>query len=324
MPILSSQYDPDWSLQPLPVMEGETSSPAPGWRARTFPSCANPHCASGWLRLWRNRRVPVVEGGWLCSPACTHARIEDLMLREQRGARPAPMHRHRVPIGLVLLTQGWVTHEQLKQALRAQRVGSKLRLGEWLMAHCGLSEQRLAQALGVQWSCPVFSLEEHDAALSVTVVPRLLLESFGLVPLRLTTTRRLYLAFEDRIDHSLVLAIERMTGLRVVAGLLSTGDFAEARRRVARARFARARLIEAANADLLVDAFACHLEERKPTESRLVRMRDLLWLRLWHDTGGHGPDPSTDAGIEDVIGAITDFRPDSEPDGRVRADGTFE
>ena len=36
-----------------------------------FTSCANPACASGWLKFWRSRSAPVFEGGWSCSPACT-------------------------------------------------------------------------------------------------------------------------------------------------------------------------------------------------------------------------------------------------------------
>ncbi len=41
--------------------------------------------------------------------------------REQASAHPVAAHRHRVPIGLVLLAQGWITHDQLKHALEAQR-----------------------------------------------------------------------------------------------------------------------------------------------------------------------------------------------------------
>lgn len=274
--------------------------------SRALPSCANPHCASGWLQLWRKRRVPVLEGGWLCSPACTRARMGDLLRREQSEARPAVAHRHRVPIGLVLLTQGWITHEQLKKALKAQRNGSRLRLGEWLVQHVGLSEARLTQALGLQWSCPVFSLEKHGG-MPVTVIPRLLPESFGFVPLRLTSSGALYLAFEDRIDHSLSLAIERVTGFRVESGLLGGSEFQQAQKRLQQGRFPRARMIEAGSMDLLADALTRHIEKEKPVEARLVRVRDLFWLRLWRRTEGEVADAAMGAGIEDVIGSVVEF-----------------
>ncbi|MGC2163098.1 MAG: hypothetical protein WA634_14390 [Silvibacterium sp.] len=310
MPVLNSQ-DPQTDPQTGPQLASQASSgpePSPARRiARAFPACANPRCASGWLQLWRKRRVPVVEGGWLCSPACTRARVEDLLRREYAEARPVPPHRHRVPIGLVLLAQGWITHEHLKQALQAQRNGSGMRLGEWLVAHRGLDEARLTQALGLQWSCPVFSLEKHGSGLPVTVIPRLLPESFGFVPLRLTSSGMLYLAFEDRIDHSLALAIERMTGLRVESGLLSASEFAEARQRLAAGRFAPARMIEAASLDLLAEAFTRLIEKEKPVEARLVRVQDLLWLRLWRQGEGASPHHGQAHGGEDVIGAVTQF-----------------
>lgn len=293
----------------MPVLSPQTAS-APEFfparaAARAFPSCANPSCASGWLHVWRKRRVPVVEGGWLCSRACTRARIDDLLRREQAEAHPVLTHHHRVPIGLVLLAQGSITHKDLKCALVAQRIGSGMRLGEWLVAHRGLSEGRLTQALGVQWSCPVLSLEKHGNGLPVTIVPRLLAESFGFVPLRLTSSGMLYLAFEDRIDHSLTLAVERMTGLRVESGLLSATEFRQAQQRVAQGRLARARIIEAANLELLADAFTRHIEARKPIQARLVRLQDLLWFRLWSQD--EGPDRAQGEGFEDIIGSVVRF-----------------
>lgn len=308
MPVLNSQYAYDFDPRSLRAAEDLALPPDPGWRLHAFPSCANPNCIGGWSRLWRSHRAPVVGGGWLCSPACTHARVQELVRREQDDAHPAPVHRHRVPIGLVLLSQGWITRKQLRQAIKAQHAGSKQRLGEWLVAHCGLSEQRLTQALGVQWSCPAFSFEEYRRALPVTAVPRHLLKSFGMAPLRLTMSGALYLAMEDHLDHSLTFAVERMTGLRVISGLLPAGDFAEVRRRMIGARFPHAQSIEVGSMELLVDAFAQHIERQKPTESRIVRMRDLFWLRLWYGPNGHRRDPWLVSDTEDVIATVTNLR----------------
>ncbi|MFZ0663286.1 MAG: hypothetical protein WAM66_11385 [Acidobacteriaceae bacterium] len=293
MPVLNLQIAP--AIEASAIRRG----------ARTFPACANPRCASGWLHLWRKRRVPVVESGWLCSPACTRARVGDLLRREMAEANPATAHRHRIPIGLVLLTQGWITHDELRQALESQRAGSPMRLGEWLVANRGLNESRLAQALGIQWSCPVFSLEKHSDAFPVTVVPRLLSEGFGFVPLRLTASGVLYLAFEDRIDHSIALAVERITRLRVESGLLGASEFRQAQERALQSHFPRARMIEAGSLDLLADAFTKHIEREKPGESRLVRIRNLFWLRLWSrpDT----PGLVQGGGVEDAIGSVVQF-----------------
>ncbi len=299
MPVLDPQLPPP----AVPAVE-----PTPGRRAsRAFPVCANPRCSSGWLQLWRRRRVPVVEGGWLCSPACTRAHVEGLLRREQSEVYPVSTHHHRVPIGLVLLTQGWITHEHLKEALEAQRSGANMRLGEWLVANRGLSEARLTQALGLQWSCPVFSLERHGGGLPATIVPRVLAETFGFVPLRLTATGILYLAFEDRIDHSLTLAVERMTGLRVESGLLSTSEFRRAQQDFTQGRFARSRMIEAGSIELLAEAFARHIEKRQPVQARVVRLHDLFWLRLWHQDGEPSTTSAQNPGPEDIIGSVAGF-----------------
>jgi hypothetical protein len=299
MPVLNSQDHSETSFT--------ADSPAARRANSAFPACANPRCTSGWLHLWRKRRVPVIEGGWLCSPACTRARINDLLRREQAEAHPVPAHCHRVPIGLVLLTQGWITHQQLRQALEAQRRGAGMRLGEWLVANCGLDETRLTQALGLQWSCPAFSLEKHGSGLPVTLVPRILAEGFGFVPLRLTQSGLLFLAVEDRIDHSLTLAVERMTGLRVESGLLGTSEFLTAQQRYAQARFPSARMIEAGSFDLLAEAFTRHIEKEKPTEARLVRLHDLFWLRLWHRPENSAADRAQTSGFEDIIGSVVQF-----------------
>lgn len=288
----------------MPVLNPQATGGS-GWTnqrraARTFPVCSNPHCASGWLHLWRKRGVPVIEGGWLCSSACTRARVEDLLRRERVEVAPVAAHRHRIPIGLLLLEQGWITREQLKDALEAQRDGAGTRLGEWLVANRGLAEGRLTHALGLQWSCPVFSLEKHGGALPVTAVPRILAESFGFVPLRLAASGILYLAFEDRIDHSLALAIERVTRLRVECGLLNGSEFRVAEERYRQGRFARVRMIEAGSSGLLAEAFANEIEKAKPFEGRLVRLHDLFWLRLWTQPGGSGE-------AEDVIGSVARF-----------------
>lgn len=272
--------------------------------------CANLQCTSGWFHLWRKRRVPIIEGGWLCSPACTRVRIQDLLRRELNRANPPNPHRHRVPIGLVLLAKGWITHEQLRQALKAQREGSDARLGRWLVVNHGLNEAHLTQALGIQWNCPVFRLGNCGSDITgdgpgVAVVPRVLSEGFGFVPLRLTSSGILYLAFEDRIDHSIVLAIERMTNLRVESGLLSEADFGRAQQRVLQAHVPRTRMIEAGNYDLLADAFAKHIERWKPAQSRLVRIRDLFWLRMWGRA--ENPGRSQQDEIEDVVGSVVNF-----------------
>lgn len=311
MPVLSRNLSrelagPGWPASIAPALQGR-SAEATGARGRAgtglFETCANPHCGSGWLHLWRNRRTPVFEGGWSCSAACTAARVAAAVARELDGRGVAQeVHRHRVPLGLLMLEQGWITPGQLRQALDAQRVAGAGRLGRWLVGQQGVSAQLVARALGVQWSCPVLPLEFHDAEALTVLVPRLFLDAFGALPLRVAAGQLLYLGFEDRLDPVVALAIERMSGLRVECGLVEESLFGPAHTRMLGAKFPAAELIEAGSEPALAHALAKSIERARPVESRLVRVHDCLWLRMWQRAQS-GPMPERDS-IRDVICSI--------------------
>jgi hypothetical protein len=275
-----------------------------------FPECSNPWCTSGRLHLWRSRRTPVLEGGWLCCSECTRRRIHALITRELQGhSPPADTHAHRVPLGLILLAQGWISHEQLRKAVHAKRTGYPGRIGAWLMEHCGLEEHRVTQALSLQWSCPVFSGEPEPALLALSPIPRIFLDTLGLIPLRLTGSGLLFLAFEDHIDHSLVLAVERVTGRRIEAGLLNGRAFRQSHQRMLLAKFSRTRLVEGGDANTLSAALARVIERAQPVDARLVRVHQFFWLRMWNDhkKNSVGRHPSIDCPFEDVVCSITQF-----------------
>jgi hypothetical protein len=272
-------------------------------RLRIFETCANPVCGSGWLHLWRSRTAPVFEGGWNCSSACTAARVEAAVEREL-DARGSALenHRHRIPLGLVMLEQGWITSGQLRQALDAQKVAGAGRLGHWLVRQQGVSEQLVTRALGLQWTCPVMPMEYHDAESLTVLLPRLFVDAFGALPLRVAAGKVLYLGFEDRLDPVMALAIQRMTGLRVESGLVQGSLFRIAHAHMLSAKFPPVELIEAGSEQALVHTLGKAIEKARPVESRLVRAHDCLWLRLWlRPQSGALPDA---ASIQDLICSI--------------------
>ncbi len=272
-------------------------------RPGVFATCSNPGCNSSWLKLWRSRSGPVVDGGWTCSPNCTAARIEAGLRREMEARGAAEdSHRHRIPLGLAMLEQGWITSAQLRGALEAQRAAGGGRLGQWLVRRQGVSEHLVTRALGLQWSCPVLALELHDAEGLTALLPRFFVDAFGALPLRVAAGRILYLGFESRLDPVLALAVERMTGLRVESGLVQESQFCPAHARMLNARFPRVELIEAASEPALVQALAKRVERARPAESRLVRMHDCLWMRMWLRPQ-RGPMPEA-AFVEDLICSI--------------------
>ncbi len=310
MPVLTRRpVNRALSLEALPAAhpdeDGGIASAAgpptrPFVRSGLLEACANPKCRSGWLHLWRGRNAPVFEGGWNCSAECTAARLQAAVTREMDGRGSAlEFHRHRVPLGLLMLENGWITAEQLRGALKGQKHNGGGRLGHWLIAGGGVGEDLVTRALGLQWSCAVLPLESHDPESLASLLPRLFVDAFGALPLRVAAGRLVYLGFEDRLDPVLALALERMSGLRVENGLVRGSLFRPAHTRMLQAAFPPVELLEAASEPALVRTLAGKMERARPVDSRLVRVHDCLWLRMWRKPQtGTLPESSS---VQDLI-----------------------
>jgi hypothetical protein len=217
------------------------------------------------------------------------------------GALHEP-HRHRIPLGLVMLEQGWISQRQLRAALEAQKAAGTGRLGHWLVRQGATSSERVTRALGLQWSCPVLSLNPDECETLTAAMPRLLVDAFGAVPLRVAAGRVLYLGFEQSLDPALALAVERMTGLRVESGIAPEAQFRRAHARTLDARFPSVELVEAASQSAAVRALTRSVERLQPVAARVVRVHDCLWLRLWLRAQA-GSLPETRS-VQDVICSI--------------------
>jgi len=282
-------------------LTGAQPIPARPSRPGLLPQCANPGCHSGWFHLFRKRSTPVFENGWTCSPECTGARVRAALEREIDGRIAVPDgHRHRVPLGLLMLEQGWITREQLRSALAAQRTAGNGRLGEWLIRRGAADELNVTRALGIQWSCPVLAHDSSVPPAVAGVVPRLFLDAFGVLPLRIAADKLLYLGFEESLDPVLALAVERMTGLRVESGVIPSSVFRTFHERALHDEFPRLQLGEAVSASAAAHMMARAVERNQPAASRLVRVHDCLWLRMILPHHGIAPVEA----IRDVICSI--------------------
>jgi hypothetical protein len=200
-----------------------------------------------------------------------------------------------------MLAQGWVTHPQLQKALALQRTRGTGRIGDWLVQECGLEEDKVARGLSVQWGCPVLDLEGFVPERMVRVMPTRLIEEFGAVPLRVISDRTLYLAFESGLDASLALAVERMTELKVESGLLDATSLGNARRHLLRCDTISVEMREAEDREALAEQIAALLVQKQPIESRLVRIHQYYWLRLWLEKGTKGRSGSLPTSGEDML-----------------------
>ncbi len=268
--------------------------------------CANPGCRTGWMHLFRRRSVPVIEGGWTCSRQCTEAVIVAAIRREleDRGAAREPGH-HRIPLGLLMLEQGWITGQQLRNAVKAQKAAGTGRVGDWLVAQHATDEATVTRALGLQWSSPVLPAGSNDPAILAALMPRLFLDAFGVLPLRIAADRILYLGFEQSLDGVLAFAVSRMLDIRVENAIVQSSVFRRFQPDMLAAKFPEVQLVEAISEPAAASLLAHSLERTQPVNARLVRVHDCLWLRMWL-SGNPGTLPQTGS-VSDVVCSIGAF-----------------
>jgi hypothetical protein len=278
--------------------------PAPSAR----PRCANASCRRSWLGFLKDHRRPIFEDRWACSAHCLRALVDIAIRRESPTAHISEFeHSHRIPLGLILLTRGWITQFQLQHALAMQRQTGGL-LGRWLIEECGISEERILHALAVQWRCNVFSLHNFHPQQMAFAAPREVIERIALLPLRVSSHGPLRLAFADRPNPAAAFALQRMTGLEVQSGLLSHTDWKMAHRALLQCRPIRCSLEHLSNRETLSRRIASDLTGMAPRASRLVRIQDLFWLRMWLEgpavDAPHGAIPSSPEDVLDRIYTI--------------------
>jgi len=206
-------------------------------------------------------------------------------------------HRHRIPLGLLMLERGWITSHQLQQAIAAQREEGKFRIGEWLVKQGATSEALVARALSVQWGCPILSAA--NLKLSTELLPRLFIDAFGALPLEDSSGRILYLGFEQSVDTALALSIERIMGKRIDCGILPSSSYVEVLGRVSDQRFPQVQVAEAVSESAAARLFAKSIEREQPISSRLVRAHEWLWLRMI--LKAHAASAAGCEGIRDLV-----------------------
>jgi len=255
-------------------------------------ACGNRVCDGGWTPPWKSRRYPFFEGKWACSHGCLLAMVRQAIAREigggelERVGDDTVQHRHRIPLGLVLLGQGWITHPQLRKALEMQRLKGSGRIGDWLISECGLRDEWITRGLSVQWNCPVLATEGFSPETMARAIPRPFIEEYGILPVRIAARRILYVGFQDHLDASSAFAVEQMSGLRTVCGVIGEARYRKARESVLGCRPVEWKRVRVADRDALARSIERAIDQQKPTSSRLVRLHKYYWLRLWQESEG--------------------------------------
>jgi len=174
------------------------------------PSC--PYRKRTWHVWLGPQRGLSVDGRWYCSAECSlvalTSSIEQVLPVTVRPHTAA----HRVPLGLLMLSRGYVDNEQLRKALKAQRESGSGRVGDWLRHIGAATEEQVTQVLGWQWSIPVFPLNQTRQYVECAhLIPLPLLEAAAMVPVHyLAASHYLYLAFVDRINYTALYSVEKI------------------------------------------------------------------------------------------------------------------
>ena len=195
-----------------------------------FPRCANPGCNTAhavWPRPWRQRAGIQMAGNWYCTPECLEAAMV-LAFTSMLNSQPMPRSvRHRVPLGLLMVSRGLLSQEQLQSALNAQRAAGHGKIGEWLEKLGYSTEEQVTAALGFQWACPVLVPRSSAPSACTSMLPLRLLESCRLLPVHYVAARRvLYIGFGELLDYTLLRTIGQMLDCRTEACLLRPSLFA--------------------------------------------------------------------------------------------------
>lgn len=284
---------------------GDRAGGIPGRRAVVkVGECANPECGQGWAARWRTQVRPVFEGKSACKGACLKRMVRAAISREGTVRRTAAVeapHRHRVPLGLVMLAQGWITNPQLQKALAAQRAAGEGRIGDWLVKEGGLETERVTRGLGMQWNCPVLSGSGFVPERMALVLPRHFVEEYGVLPLRVAASHILYLGFQEYLDVSAAYAVERMTELPVERGVIASEEFETERTRLLTCPFPEVHSVALTDTDALVNRIAGMVEHRMPPQVKLVRLHQNYWLRVWKEPITRSNAGTLPAKAEDVI-----------------------
>lgn len=245
-------------------------------------SCALQNCPNtGLMRMLPRERTGMrLDQDWYCSIGCFFEAAYDRFLSLSYTRIVEMPHTPRIPIGLAMLSKGFLTDEQLRFATAQSNVcGEEL---EVTLLRLGLADEwQLTAARAAQWGVPVFGQDRVGYPVSVDI-PVALLRNYAAAPLHYSAgTKRLLLGFVHRVEHSLLISLESMCGYSVEPCFITPTGFAGQMARLTPVADCEERVIEE---DLTPPRMAKTLAriavEVSAKEARFAHFRNLEWVRL--------------------------------------------
>jgi hypothetical protein len=184
--------------------------------------CANPSCDSrvrqdedgflGWLSFGSTGSSGYFLGkNWLCSESCLSKQVNEGILRSMVRPNPGSFFKPMGPrIGTFLRAKGWITSEQLNEALELQKQ-YKMKLGKCLLKMDYLSEDKLLTGLSEQLKIPcIFDPISNLAEEALRAVPKSVCMHFRLVPFEYRQGHILSVAADIDLNEEIILAVQEI------------------------------------------------------------------------------------------------------------------
>jgi hypothetical protein len=252
-------------------------------RSRLAVVCESGECQKG-RDLWRRilkRTVPLrFHGSNYCFPDCFERELRRCLQRLSLPSSAPRMAPRRLPIGLLMLSRGVVSSEQLHQALQRQKQAGVRRIGEWLSEMSFAREPDVAAALAMQWSCPL--IRKLPPVTDKCGLPTYLSCAFRMVPFHFSSaTRSLHIAFADEIAYHVLVAIERMLELKTEASLTTRLELDAALARMEESKRPAEKVFEDVRGlEEIVRVVSGYAGGLRASEVRVVTCGDFFWVRM--------------------------------------------
>ena len=233
-------------------------------------------------RLFWRRRGICLDHSWFCSPQCFEKAARKYFARARLPVLPAPAPRHRIPLGLLMLSRGQLTNPQLRQALEAQSAEGRGRVGRWLETLGFATEAQVTAALGLQWGCPVLPPFAASDMRCSGMLPFRLMEKFHMLPIQYVgATRMLYIAFSEGVEYTALYAIEQMLDCRTEACLIRHSSMENVFERLGHERRPGELLFEGERDPEEMARITCsYVLKLGAGHNRIVACGQYFWVRL--------------------------------------------
>jgi hypothetical protein len=221
-----------------------------------------------------------VDQDWYCGVGCFAEAAFNRFTAISAGRVVEMPHSPRLNIGLAMLAKGYLTEEQLRVATAQSKIrGEEL---EAVLVQLGLAnEWQLTAARAAQWGVPVLGKDRIGHSVEADI-PLTLLHAYSAVPLHYSAaSKRLILGFVYRVEHSLLISLEAITGCTVEPCFITPTEFGEQMARLTpvpdhKEMVFDESLTPAQMANNLADAAL----EVSALEARFAYSRNMVWVRV--------------------------------------------